>query len=412
MSGKHSDSQLDLDLTSQAFLSNPWASLHALQDAARVFWSSNLKGWIITRHEDVTHALLDDGTRFSADRFLPWLRQLEGVTEARYPNSIKFARNFAFRDGKEHERVRRLFLKSFNGMSARAMRPVIQDITRDLIRYAETQQTVEFLGEIAVHLPTKLLAHIIGIPETSREDFRRWSVNIQLAANAAKFGIRELNILEEALAEITTVLIREIDRRRTHPQEDLLTFMVRTSEESNDRLSEEEMISSAQIMVVGAFDTTIHALTLGLRTLVERNNIVEYMLSHEDNVPPVIMEVLRFISPVRGQLRHAASSFEWHGKEIQRGDIVYLSYDAANHDPRAWKDPDAFDPHRNFGRNVIFGGGIHNCLGQNVAKMELSEFFPALFRHFSRIELLPTTDVYPPSFSVRGIGALPVRFTK
>jgi pimeloyl-[acyl-carrier protein] synthase len=109
-------------------------------------------------------------------------------------------------------------------------------------------------------------------------------------------------------------------------------------------------------------------------------------------------------------VRIAASDFDWYDKRIEKGDIIYLMLDAANHDPRVWEDPEAFNAERENRANVIFGAGIHNCLGQHVAKLELTEFFSAIFRRFPTLKVVSTEYDYLPSYVIRGVERLSVRF--
>ena len=144
--------------------------------------------------------------------------------------------------------------------------------------------------------------------------------------------------------------------------------------------------------------------------LAQRPDAVAYMLADPGNVAGVVNELLRYLSVAKAVMRVVRHDFEWHGKTLHKGDLVFVVNGAANRDARFWIKPDDFDPRRDNGGTVAFGTGAHHCVGHLLAKMELAEFLAPAFARFD-IEMLPGDRAITPSYGMRTITTLPVRFT-
>jgi cytochrome P450 len=151
-------------------------------------------------------------------------------------------------------------------------------------------------------------------------------------------------------------------------------------------------------------------MTLGFKALVEHPEAREYMLEHPERINDSVGEVMRFIAMATTQPRVAAEDFEWHGERIAKGDFVYLMIAAANRDASVFANPEVLDLTRATDRSMVFGGGIHHCIGHLLAKMQLGSFFLEAFRRYPSPVILEQRLSWQPSLAFRGVEHLRVSF--
>ena len=195
--------------------------------------------------------------------------------------------------------------------------------------------------------------------------------------------------------------------RRATPSQDFLSEMV-TARDGADRLSDEEIIGVCVVVLIAGHDTTMNSMALGTVALVRHPQAREYLLGNPDSLSNSIMELARFIAMSTMQPRVVSADFEWHGQQLRQGDYVLLMLAGGNRDPRVFPDPETLDMTRPTEMSLVFGTGIHHCIGHLLAKMQLGELLPELFRRFD-VEILPNGIEFSPVLSQRGLTRLDVR---
>jgi len=397
----------DLDFGSKAFLRDPWTPLRRLRYEDPVFWSDKQHAWIVTRYDDVLQAFRDQ--RLSASRIVPFLETVVSDVRNEFPLIGQFEDKWITNvDQPIHSRLRRLMTDAFSKTVVEGLRDKTHEISRDILDEV-ADRDVDFVSSVAREIPARVVTALFGIPPELRDQFATWAGNIQQATGAAVLTRAMVEDYHRTLEDMNAALLELIADRRTRPQSDLLTKLVQ-ARDASDKLSEDELLGACHATIIGGFETTMHMLTLGLIELADRPWLQERLLAGRAEEVKVVDELLRYVGMVKGMLRIARCDFEWHGKHIRRGDLVFGMSISANRDEGFWQDPDRIDPDRDNRRSMAFGPGIHFCLGHLLAKMELGVFFTEAFGSFN-VELLSDERPYINSFAFRGLERLPVRFT-
>lgn len=398
----------DLDFNSDAFLNDPWPILAQLREQDPVFWSRTHQAWIITRHADILNCFRD--RRLSASRIVPFLETIPGGLGEDFPLIRRFENAWISNvDDPIHSRLRKLMLNAFSKPVVESLRPKAREVSRELLAAVDGRD-IDFVAEIARELPARVVTGMFGVPPGRRAEFARWAGDIQQATGAAVLTRPMIERYHQTLAELSAALMELIEFRRREPQDDLLTALVR-ARDAGDQLSEDELLGACHATIIGGFETTMHMLTLGLIEFAGKPELLPHLLGGTDACQQTIDELMRHVGMVKGMLRIAREDFEWHGKQIRRGDLVFGMNMSGSRDEAVWKDADRMDPLRNNRMSMAFGAGPHHCLGHLLAKMELGEFFTETFAHYD-VQIRETRHQHINSFAFRGLERLPVRITR
>ncbi len=198
------------------------------------------------------------------------------------------------------------------------------------------------------------------------------------------------------------------EQRRRQPQDDLLTQLVQ-AEDAGDRLSTDELRANVRLLFAAGHETTVNLIGNGLLALLTHPEQWQMLRDNPALIPNAIEEILRFDSPVQAVARTLAEPVELSGVALEKQEIVVALIGAANRDPGVFKDPDRLDVTRKDLRPLSFGGGIHFCLGAQLARLEAAEVFELLLRRIPDLRLTePDHPKWRPSFALRGLTELPV----
>jgi len=399
---------MDVNFGSPEYLAEPWPILAHLRTEAPVFWSESQHAWIITRHADVLQAFRD--MRLSASRIVPFLETVPGGLGNDFPLIRRFESAWISNvDMPIHGRLRRLMMNAFSKSVVERLRPRAVAMSRELLARVDGRD-IDFVEQVARILPSTVVSEFFGIPAELREHFAQWASRIQQATGAAVLTRTMVVDYHRTLEEMNVELSKLIAARRVEPRDDLLGAFVQ-ARDAGDQLSEDELLGACHATIIGGFETTMHMLTVGLIELSERPWLREYLLRSPAHAQRVVQELLRYTGMVRGMLRIARESFTWHDQVIRKGDLVFAMNASANRDERVWERPDEIDPERDNSKSAAFGPGMHFCLGNLLARMELEEFFSATFRNCT-VSLLSSERPYINSFTFRGLERLPVRIER
>ena len=401
----------DVDLSQAGPLGNEiLRQLDRVREHEGVHWSPASQCWIVTRHSELTRALRGE-LPLSCDRLVAVTFAGVPVEERvkRYPNIMRYMPNWIIDlDPPDHTRLRKLLMAAFNRRVVESIRPFVQQRVRTLMDRLEAQPTIEFNEQIARQLPGSVILKLLGLPPEHIGRLRAWSNAFMEAVAVPGVSHTALQAFEDAMAEMNTILTAEIEKRKTQPQEDLLTELVRANEEG-DALSLDEMLGALHVLVVAGHDTTSNTMTMGLGTLIEHPEAWDYMYRHPDRILESVMELMRHMSMATSQPRFATQDFEWAGQSIKRGQMIFLMLAAGNRDPRVFADPLKLDLTRPNDRSLTFAPGLHYCIGHLLAKMQVCEFFLELTKRFERAELLDPKWDFMPQIAFRGLYQLNVR---
>jgi cytochrome P450 len=405
-------STFDVDLMQTAALGDAILSqLDRLRELDPVHWSEASRCWLITRHADVLKGFSGElplsNKRLTAIQFLSIP---EKEWPARIPNLLRYVPQWIVSlDPPAHTRQRKLMVKAFNRKVVESVRPYVRERVAQLLRQAEQAPETEFVEGIARQLPGAVILRLIGLPEEYVPRLKHWANSFQAGLSSSRPRPEWLEQADQAMAEMNDVFTAAIEERRREPREDLLTALLHATEDG-ESLSADEMLAALSLLLVAGHDTTHNSMTLGVVILSRNPSGWEYMRAHPERTLDCVMEVMRLSAMSAAQARVANDDFDWHGKQIRRGDVVFLMQAAGNRDPRVYSNPAELQFGHDNTHDLTFGPGLHHCVGHQLAKMQLTEFFGELVQRFERVELLDSNPEFMPQIVFRGLYKLNVRF--
>jgi cytochrome P450 len=314
--------------------------------------------------------------------------------------------NMLLADPPDHTRLRRLVSRSFTPRQVERLRPAVHALVAGLLDDMADRGDVEFMSAFALPLPMAVIGELVGVPADD------WS-SLQPLVRAAARGIEpvldaeEIDASIEAIGALGEYFFALLEERRRSPRDDLLSGLVEAWE-NDDRLSDEEVASTAILLFAAGFETTTNLLGNGLLALTAHPEQLADWRAHPEIAATAVEELLRFDSPVQFNLRTALEPAELAGDPLERGDRIVVLQGAANRDPRRFENPDRLDLRRENNVPLSFGWGIHHCIGAALARMEGEIAFNALLERFTEIELLADEPAWRPGFTLRGLLELPV----
>jgi cytochrome P450 len=361
------------------------------------------EGWLVTGYDAVRRLMAD--TRFSS-------RQDIGVLHVPFPTpgmpaatepSPQVPGLFVAMDPPDHTRLRRKLTGAFTVKRMKQLEERIIEITeRQLDEMARLTPPVDLVEAFALPVPSLVICELLGVPYADRETFQ---------VNSAKFLVKEQPLEEKmaAYGAMTTYLAGLVTRKRAEPGEDILSDLAR-----HDDLTIEELTGVAFLLLLAGHETTANMLALGTFALLEHPEQLAQLRADPDLVPGAVEELLRYLSVADLFYRYATDDIELGGETIGKGSTVVVSLLAANHDPQRFDNPDTLDIHRTARGHLSFGHGIHQCLGQQLARIEMRAGFAGLLRRFPTLELaIPAGEVkLKTDMNIYGVHELPVTWTE
>jgi cytochrome P450 len=283
-----------------------------------------------------------------------------------------------------HTRIRRLVSGAFTPRRVERERAQIRQMADDLIREALARGEVDIMETVAHHLPSKVMAHLLAIPEGDRENFAHWTTDIGLAFGAV--GDPAVNArVESALANLDTYVSALVDQRRTDPGEDLLSELVRI-EQGGDRLSTRELVDLVENLLFAGHDTTRGAIGAMFWLLIDNPDSERTVRTDPSVIPNAVEEILRYEAITFSTSRTASVDVTVGGVAIPAGTPVGFCLPAASRDPLRYTDPMAFDVRRPDPEPPTFGAGPHYCIGAALSRIELQEMLRSIVENTSRLE--------------------------
>ena len=386
--------------------------MNRLRDIDPVFWSEKSHCWIVSRYQDVSAGFRGELPLGNAGRNEFSLISIP-VQErpARIPNLHKYVPYWLVSvDGSQHARLRRLVMRAVTKKLVEKNRPMARERVAFLLDRAETNRDrIEFNEQIARSLAGHVLFKLIGLPDKHFETLRDWSNAVVEGMTASAPSPEKLERADWALGEMNRAVLDVLEARRKAPQDDLLTAMLHATEDG-ESLTFEELLGAMHVVIVAGHDTTSNTMTMGVEALSRHPDAWQYLYENPDRTLDCVNELMRYVAMSGGQPRIALEDFEWHGKQIKRGEIVFLSIMGANRDPRQFENPEVLDFSRDNSDSQVFAPGIHHCIGHLLAKMQLCEFFQALVNRFESVEILDDPLDFMPVSVFRGMWCMNVRF--
>jgi cytochrome P450 len=382
-------------------LSDPAFSVRSPQLRAareRSWYARTNYGLAVLRYDEVGRLLRDRRLR-QGSRNWP---ALNGVTGPWAEWWCKAVLNL---EGEDHKRLRRLLTPAFSPGLITSLVPRFQALGSELIDAFIEDGRCEFVSQFAEPYATRVIAIMLGLPESEWRSIADWAGALGLALGVnLKQDLPEIEAALEGLYGYADELIA--DRRRA-PRDDFMTRLVQANAEE-DRLSEDELRVQTVLMIFGGVDTTRSQLGLAMQTFMEHLDQWELLARRPELGGAAVEEVMRINPTVTWVTREALEDFEFEGVQITAGTVLHLLSVVAGADPRAYSPP-PFDITVQRARHFGFGGGAHHCIGHFVARNDMSEALPLLARRLSRPRLDGEVSSLPPSGNT-GPLRLPIAF--
>jgi cytochrome P450 len=395
------------DLLGPSMVADPYPVYHRLRAVDPVHWHEPFQAWVLTRYDDILPALHD--LRLSSDRAGP-IEQIIGHGEL-HPLFSLIGKRMTFTDPPQHTRLRRIVSKAFTPPAVAALRPRVQKYVDELLDRVQGRGRMDVIADLAFPLPATVIMGLLGVPVQARDQVKAWSDEFMLvlSSNPSTIPVESYTRAAEAAGRLTEHFSHLVDERRKRPQDDLLTVLVH-AEDEGDRLSEEELYGTANVLMVAGHETTTNLIGNGLLALLRHPDQLRRVREEPALIPQAIEEMLRYDSPVQLVTRIAREDVALGGKTIRQGQIVNLILGAANRDPQHFPDPDRFDVTRTPSKQLAFGHGIHYCLGVVLAHLEGQVAFETLLRRMPEMRLGPELPEYRENFNLRGLKSLSIVF--
>lgn len=381
---------------------DPPSAITRLRDARPVsplIFPDGHEGWLVTGYDAARRLLAD--TRFSSRPDIGILHvpyETPGMPAATEP-SPQVPGLFIAMDPPDHTRLRRKLTGAFTVRRMKQLEEHIVDVVeRQLDEMARLPQPVDLVKEFALPVPSLVICELLGVPYADRETFQ---------VNTAKFLVKDQALDEKmaAYGALTTYLAELVALKRATPGEDILSDLAR-----DDDLTVEELIGVAFLLLLAGHETTANMLALGAFALLEHPEQMAELRADPDLMPDAVEELMRYLAVADIFYRYATEDIELGGETIGKGSTVVVSLLAANRDPQRFDNPDTLDIHRKARGHLAFGHGIHLCLGQQLARLEMRAGFGGLLRRFPNLELaVPAGEVRLKSdMNIYGVHELPV----
>ena len=378
------------------------------------FHRSDLGYWVVSRHEDVRGVLMNRDD-FGQGDFVENIRLFYGPDfDVMGQRGYKWLSEvFLMQDPPHHTRVRGLVTGALTAKRVRAMEPRIREITDRLIDGFVGDRQGDLIGRFAYELPVRVMCDMLGIDP---EDDRLNAVIDAIAQSFIVFEARALTTEELATANSQIAVLQQFfealfDERKAAPQDDLATALVHAGG-AEDALSHDELVTVAIGLFGAGFETTAHMIGNGLLSFSRFPDQWQRLVGDPQAFAAgTVDEVLRYESSLVATYRTALRPTEVRGQSVARGEKILTLIGAGNRDPRVFDKPDRFDIGReNSARHLSFGGGIHFCVGAELARLEGRIAFERLATRLPGLRVDTAAPAWREGFLFRGMGSLPARW--
>ncbi|WP_374203243.1 cytochrome P450 [Streptomyces sp. ST2-7A] len=400
------------ELFGREFAADPYPAYAWLRENApvrRVTLPSGVSAWLVTRWEDARRTLADPRLSKNPDRHGPTEheRGRVGIPGERGANLMTHLLNI---DPPDHTRLRRLVSAAFTPRRVAAFAPRVEELTDRLIDGFAGRGSADLIHEFAFPLPIYAICDLLGVPEEDHDDFRDWA-GMMLHTAGRRGGVgRAVKRMRAYLSEL-------IDRKRAEPGDDLITALIRASDDG-EHLTGEEAAAMAFILLFAGFETTVNLIGNGVYALLRHPDQMEYLRAavragDEAAVDRAVEELLRWDGPVEiATWRFAREPLTVGGQRIDTGDPVLVVLAAADRDPERFPEPDRLDLTRGDQQHLGYGHGVHYCLGAPLARLEGRIALSALLTRLPDLRLAadPAELRWRGGLIMRGLRALPVEF--
>ncbi|GJF09175.1 cytochrome P450 [Mycolicibacterium cyprinidarum] len=314
-------------------------------------------------------------------------------------------------DDPAHVLRRKLVNSGFTRKRVMDKVPSIATLCDTLIDSVCERGECDFVRDLAAPLPMAVIGDMLGVRPDQRETFLKWSDDL-VTALSSQISEELMQASLDALNAYTEFTMSTIAARREEPTEDLTSVLIH-AEVDGERLSDDEIVMETLLILIGGDETTRHTLSGGTEQLLRHRDQWDALLADPDALlPDAIEEMLRWTSPVKNMCRTLTADTTFHGTQLREGEKIMLMFESANFDESVFGDPENFRIDRKPNSHLAFGFGTHFCLGNQLARLELSMMTRRVLERLPDLRLAEGAEVPLRAANfVSGPEAMPVVFT-
>jgi len=383
----------DYDPLDPATAADPFAAYQELHRGGRVHYSPKRATWILSRNADVRAAL----------RATEQVTSTRGVTRMRMAGEV-----VVLADGDQHTRMRKQVQPGFTKGALDNWRAIVDELAAEFVADLLAEPGCDVVQRLAIPLPLRLIAGILGVPDTDIADFRRWSEGCVRIINFAltPSGLADTARSVRAVVALRRYLLRQLASGHLKGSNTVLGRLLEHNSEG--ALTDDDLFNIAMLLLIAGNETTTNLLGGMFDTLGRHPDQYDLLRADPDLIPMAVEEHLRFTSPLQNLYRYTRADYRIDDVTIPSGSRLLLSFGAANRDPHVFEAPDEYRADRNPRQHIAFGYGPHMCLGAPLARMEAQAVLRELVRRVARIS--PAGPVtWSTNSSLRGPTSLPMR---
>jgi cytochrome P450 len=321
--------------------------------------------WQVFRYADVEE-VLTNYTLFSS-----YVPELEGTITGD---------TLVVKDPPDHRKLRNLVNLAFTPRAVARLSDRIAEVTQELLDQVRAQGKMDVVTDLSIPLPARIVAEMLGVPNTDWEMFRQWITPDHAPG-------KDESVIPMMQQDLYDYVLRMLNERRRSPREDLITALSE-AEVDGERLSERELVSFCIVLLAAGQDTTRSLLANAIFCLTNNPQQLEQLQRDSSLLPTAIEEVLRYLPPVWFLLRRTTKDVDLAGQHIPAKQVVLAWIASANRDAAQFSDPENFDIRRK-GQHLAFGHGIHFCLGAPLARLEAKVVLPIMLEQLRDLQRVP-----------------------
>ncbi|MBR0872148.1 cytochrome P450 [Bradyrhizobium tropiciagri] len=385
----------DFDHTDPVWTEDPFPIWETLRAASPVVHTERFLGCYMPTTYQAVKEIAYDTEHFSSRRVI--VRDIRPEISARAPPITS--------DPPEHKPAKQVLLPPFTPDAMKRLEPRVRAICNELIDEFIADGGCDAAARYTKHIPVRAIAHMLGIPEKDGDLFIKWIHQI------LELGIKDDDQMMSGVREMTGYFMAHLEQRKLEPGNDLISQLMRAKGPDGQPLSDDHVLGSLRLLLIAGIDTTWSAIGSSLWHLARTPADRERLVSEPALMPSAIEEFLRAYSPVT-MAREVMKETTISGCPVKSGNMVLLSFPAANRDPAMFPDADRVMIDRKENRHAAFGLGIHRCVGSNLARMEMTVAIEEWLKRIPDFRLDPAGKVTWSEGTVRGPRQLPVLFGK
>jgi cytochrome P450 len=385
-----------IDFNNPTFVADPYEQLKALREFGKPVWHEGMQIFLAARHSDANDVFrnkslgrifTDKKPDFEWETF-NWLHS-DSILDSEPP---------------KHTRLRSLVAKAFNRNKIEGMRPAVERITQMLLdaidEKVKSGETFDLIADYAEPLPVKIIADLLGFPESEEHLLRPWSQSIVKMYEVNPSEQYQMEA-KKAAAEFAEYVRSLAEHRKTNPGQDLITDLAMV-EENGEKLNSHELVATCVLLLNAGHEASVNAFGNGMVAALERPDQADLLRKNSRAITETALEeFMRFDAPLHLFERTATVDTELGGVKIEKGQKIAALIGSANRDSTVFEHADEMDLTRDPNPHIGFGAGIHFCLGAPLARLEMGVSLPALWEKYPNMQLAGE-PVRRPTFVLRG----------